>query len=56
VERDRFVGTSYRAPNWRRLGATTGRSRQDRYTTLHVPVKEVYVCALCADVRQVLAA
>jgi hypothetical protein len=56
VERDRFVGTSYRAANWRRLGATTGRSRQDRYTTLHVPVKDVYVYALCADVRTVLAA
>jgi hypothetical protein len=56
VERDRFVGTSYRAANWQHLGATTGRSRQDRYTTLHVPVKDVYVYALCADVRQVLAA
>lgn len=56
VERDRFAGTSYRAANWRRLGATTGRSRQDRYTTLRVPVKDVYVYPLCADVRAVLAA
>lgn len=56
VERDRFVGTSYRAANWRRLGATTGRSRQDRYTTLRVPVKDIYVYPLCADVRRVLAA
>lgn len=56
VERDRFVGTSYRAANWQRLGATTGRSRQDRFTTLRVPVKDVYVYPLCADVRAVLAA
>lgn len=56
VERDRFVGTSYRAANWRHLGATTGRSRQDRFTTLQVPVKDVYVYPLCPDVRQVLAA
>jgi hypothetical protein len=56
VERDRFLGTSYRAANWRRLGATTGRSRQDRHTTLRVPVKDIYVYALCADVRAVLAA
>jgi hypothetical protein len=42
VDRTRFAGTSYRAANWQHLGATTGRSRQDRYTTLRVPVKDVY--------------
>lgn len=42
VDRARFAGTSYRAANWQHLGATTGRSRQDRYTTLRVPVKDVY--------------
>jgi uncharacterized protein YigA (DUF484 family) len=56
VERDRFAGTSYRAANWQHVGVTTGRSRQDRYTTLQVPVKDVYVYPLCADVRAVLAA
>lgn len=56
VERDRFRGTSYTAANWIRLGATTGRSRQDRDTTLHVPVKDVHVYPLCPDVRQVLCA
>lgn len=56
VERDRFKGTSYAAANWIRLGATTGRSRQDRYTTLHVPVKDVYVYPLQRDFREVLCA
>jgi hypothetical protein len=42
VDRTRFAGTSYRAANWQHLGATTGRSRQDRYTTLRVPIKDVY--------------
>jgi hypothetical protein len=42
VDRARFAGTSYRAANWQHLGVTTGRSRQDRYTTLRVPVKDVY--------------
>jgi len=42
VDRARFAGTSYRAANWQHLGATTGRSRQDRYTTLRVPIKDVY--------------
>lgn len=51
VERDRFRGTCYRAANWRALGSTTGRSRQDRQRTLQVPVKEVYVQALREDFR-----
>ena len=49
VERDRFAGTSYKASNWIRLGATTGRSRQDRHHTLQVPVKDVYVYPLHHD-------
>jgi Druantia protein DruA len=47
--------------DWRRkyghgiaLGATTGRSRQDRDRTLCVPDKDVYVCALQCDFRKVL--
>jgi hypothetical protein len=46
VERDRFAGTSYQAANWIRLGSTTGRSRQDRYSSLQVPVKDVYIYPL----------
>jgi hypothetical protein len=56
VEHDRFAGTSYRAANWRLIGATTGRSRQDRYTTLRVPVKDVYVYPLRPDFREALGA
>jgi len=46
VERQRFTGASYKAANWIPLGATTGRSRQDRDHTLRVPVKEVFVLPL----------
>jgi hypothetical protein len=46
VERDRFAGTCYRAANWRCVGATRGRSRQDRDHTCAVPVKEVYLYSL----------
>jgi hypothetical protein len=56
VERDRFAGTSYRAANWQCVGPTTGRSRQDRYTTLRVPVKDIYVYPLRPDFREVLTA
>ena len=56
VERDRFKGTSYAAANWIRLGTTAGRSRQDRYSTLSVPVKDVYVYPLQRDFREALCA
>lgn len=43
VERERFAGTCYRAANWQCVGATCGRSRQDRDHRRVVPVKEVYL-------------
>jgi hypothetical protein len=56
VERERFAGTSYQASNWIRLGATTGRSRQDRRHTLQVPAKDVYLYPLDRRFRQELSA
>lgn len=52
VERDRFAGTAYQAAGWRYLGATTGRTRQDRAHTVQTPVKAVWVCPLHAHFRQ----
>lgn len=52
VERGRFAGTSYRAANWIRVGATSGRSRQDRTHRLQVPVKEVYLYPLTPKLRE----
>jgi hypothetical protein len=43
VERGRFAGTCYRAANWRCVGSTRGRSRQDRARRRRVPVKDVYL-------------
>jgi hypothetical protein len=54
VERDRFRGTVYQAANWQRVGATRGRTRQDRYTSLCVPVKDIYVYPLMRNFREVL--
>lgn len=56
VEQQRFAGTSYKASNWLRLGATTGRSRQDRQRTLQVPVKDVYLYPLDHRFREELPA
>jgi hypothetical protein len=54
VERERFRGTVYRAANWQRVGATTGRTRQDRHTCIQVAVKDIYVHPLCRRFREVL--
>ena len=54
VERDRFVGTCYRAANWEHVGNTRGRGRQDRERMNSVPVKDVYLWSLRKNARQVL--
>ena len=51
VERDRFKGTCYRAANWRCLGSTQGRSRNDRYHQMNVPLKDVYIYPLIKKFR-----
>jgi hypothetical protein len=43
VELDRFAATAYKAAGWLHLGATTGRTRQDRHRTLQNPLKSVWV-------------
>lgn len=54
VEQARFRGTVYRAANWQKVGATTGRTRQDRHTCIQVAVKDIYVYPLCRGFREVL--
>lgn len=54
VDRERFRGTSYQAANWIRVGQTKGRSRNDRYSTIKMSVKDVYLYPLRKDFREVL--
>jgi hypothetical protein len=57
VQGDRFRGACYRAANWRCVGQTTGRTRQNqrhRDNAVHAPVKDVYLYGLRADGRQQL--
>jgi len=56
VDRDRFRGTCYRAANWQLIGQTRGRSRQDRFSKLRVPVKDIYVYPLTPRFRDRLRA
>lgn len=52
VEKDRFRGTAYRAANWRCVGQTTGRTRQDKHRVIQAPVKDVHLYALHRKFRQ----
>lgn len=56
VDTTRFKGTCYKAANWRLVGRTKGRSRQDRHSRLKVPVKDIRVYPLRGDFRKFLLA
>lgn len=55
VEKERFKGTCYKASNWIYVGETTGRSRNDRYRKLKVPIKDIYLYPLSRDFKEVLS-
>ncbi len=54
VDTTRYVGTCYEAANWVKIGQTKGRSRQDRFNKLEVPVKDIFVYPLRNDFRKSL--
>ena len=56
VEREKFRGICYQAANWQCVGQTQGRSRNDRYNKLSVPVKDIYLYPLTRDYRRKLSA
>jgi len=54
VDRSRFKGTCYKAANWILTGQTKGRTRNDRYTSIKVAAKDVYLYPLAEDFREKL--
>ena len=54
VDTTRYLGTCYKAANWQKIGQTKGRSRQDRYSKLKVPIKDIWVFPLQRNFRDVL--
>jgi hypothetical protein len=57
VDRSRFTGACYRAANWRRVGQTTGRTRNDVVNRGPLAsIKDVYVYPLAKDFHQALCA
>ena len=54
VEHGRYKGTCYKAANWRYIGQTTGRGRNDRYNRYNVPIKDIYIYPLNRHYSQIL--
>ena len=54
VERDRFKGTCYRASNWKHIGITKGRGRQDCKNLYSKSIKDIYVYELEPNAREIL--
>jgi hypothetical protein len=56
IQRDRFTGRCYAAANWRCVGQTRGRGRNDRFFQSALPVKTVWLYPLRKDFREILCA
>jgi hypothetical protein len=54
VDRDQFTGKSYRAANWRLVGASQGRGRKGPKGIYPLSQKDIYVYALEAKAREQL--
>lgn len=54
VEQARFKGTCYKAANWRYIGETKGRGRNDRYSQNKVPIKDIYIYPLDRRYKEIL--
>jgi len=46
VEKERFLGTCYKAANWRYIGDTQGRGKWDKKNEHAVPIKAIYIYPL----------
>lgn len=56
VETGRFTGVAYRAANWRPVGETTGRTRQEKEHRSQAPRKSVWMYPLRKSFREHLRA
>ena len=54
VDTTKFHGTCYKADNWTCVGLTQGRTRNDRFSNISVPIKSIWVFPLVRHFRQEL--
>jgi hypothetical protein len=52
VDTSRYRGTCYRAAGWSPIGATSGRTRNDRTHSECAPVRAIYLLPLCGDYKR----
>ena len=52
VEASRYRGVCYQAANWRWVGQSAGRGRNDRHHRLSVPAKDIYLYPLARNVQR----
>ncbi len=52
VDAARYRATCYRAAGWQRVGATCGRTRNDRTHTRRARVRDIYLLPLSGDYRR----
>lgn len=55
IDPGRFRGTCYRAANWKLMGVTTGRGKDDHTNRPNRPIKEVFGYPLDPRFRQLLS-
>jgi hypothetical protein len=54
VEKNRFSGACYKAANWKHVGETKGRGKNDRLNEAKLPVKHIFMYPLRPDFKQML--
>jgi len=54
VDTSRFTGACYKASNWLLLGQTKGRSRNDTFFSLSVPIKNIFIYPLIKNFKELL--
>lgn len=52
VDQEQHDGTCFQAANWKRIGKTKGRGRNDRACKSQESIKDIYVYPLVADFRE----
>ena len=52
VDRQQYVGTCFQAANWKCVGQSKGRGRNDRASQSPESIKDIYVYPLVTDFRQ----
>jgi transposase len=54
VEKIRFSGSSYKAANWKHIGTTKGRGKNDRFNEARLPKKYIFMYPLHKDFKIML--